>query len=119
MSWYATQQRPRLSHVTLILGLRSSNGVVLAADSQRTEGPIRGTIPKIFAAPSGVVWGTAGNIAIQQELYALLHESELPSNPTREVGRDAVVEALREATRRATDGVTGPSEASLTADGLF
>jgi len=43
---------------------------VLAADSQRTEGTFRETIPKLFKTPADIIWGIAGNLAIQQELYS-------------------------------------------------
>lgn len=105
--------------MTLILGLRCAGGVVLAADSQRTEGPLRESIPKLFATPSGIVWGSAGSIAIQQELYGLARDLDLPSGLPRQPTKEALVAALREAARRATQAVEDPTEGATRADGVF
>jgi 20S proteasome alpha/beta subunit len=105
--------------MTLVLGLRTDGGVVLASDSQKTEGPLRETHPKLFATPLGIVWGSAGSIAIQQELYGLAQDFDLPGNLPRQRTKEAVVTALREATRRATQAIEDPTEAATTAAGLF
>lgn len=106
--------------MTLVLGLRCHGGVVLAADSQRTEGGLRDSIPKLFATrAAGILWGTAGTIAITQELFALMRELDAPAGLPRYPTRDAIVRALREAVRRATDSMDSPSPAASSVDGLF
>jgi hypothetical protein len=45
--------------MTLVLGLRCRDGVVLASDSQRTDGDVRESVPKLFTSPAGTVWGKA------------------------------------------------------------
>lgn len=105
--------------MTLVLGLRSAGGVVLAADSQRTEGQFRQEVPKLFAAPAGIIWGTAGTIAIQQELFALLRELDVPNGLRREALREAIVRALRQAVRRATASMDEPSAVVTSVEGVF
>jgi 20S proteasome alpha/beta subunit len=105
--------------MTLLLGLRCRDGVVLAADSQRTEGALRQPVPKLFTSPSGVIWGTAGSIAIQQELYAAINALSLTRNPGRQEARDAIVEAVVAARTRATSAIEAPSPAAEAVDGVF
>jgi hypothetical protein len=105
--------------MTLVLGLRSAGGVVLAADSQRTEGRFRQEVPKLFIAPAGIIWGTAGTIAIQQELLALLRDLDVPKGLPRQDVRSAIVRALREAVRRATAAMEDPSAVATYVDGVF
>ena len=92
---------------------------MLAADSQRTEGQFRQEVPKLFAAPAGIIWGTAGTIAIQQELFALLRELDVPNGLPRQAVRDAIVRALREAVRRATASMDEPSAVVTSVEGVF
>jgi proteasome beta subunit len=105
--------------MTLVLALRCRDGVVLAADSQRTEGSLRETFPKLFVSPSGIAWGGAGNIAIQQEVYAGLRDLARPAHPSRDAGREAIVHALVAARERATASLENPTPASSDFQGLF
>jgi len=105
--------------MTLVLGLRCRDGVVLAADSQRTEGPLRESVPKLFTSPSGVIWGTAGSIAIQQELFAAMHDLAVERQPTREAGREAIVEAVARATEAATGQMSDATPAAFAVEGMF
>jgi 20S proteasome alpha/beta subunit len=105
--------------MTVVIGVRCHDAVILAADSQRTEGRTRETIPKLFVSPSGVVWGSAGSIAIQQELFALMNDLPVARNPGRLEARDATVRALRDARTAATKGTDEPTEVALGVDGLF
>jgi proteasome beta subunit len=105
--------------MTLVLALRCRDGVVLAADSQRTEGPLRETVPKLFTSPSGIVWGTAGSIAIQQELYAAMGRLPVTRHPSREDGRTAIVDAVRAAARAATEQIEDATPAALAVEGIF
>lgn len=103
--------------MTILLGLRSGDGVVLAADSQRTEGVFRQRMQKLFVTGGGICWGCAGNVAIQQELTELLEAVELNRSPS--VVKHEIVAAVRESARRATSAIDTPSRAALGAVGLF
>ncbi|MEA2385575.1 MAG: hypothetical protein QOH72_5546 [Solirubrobacteraceae bacterium] len=104
--------------MTLVLGLRCrDDGVVLASDSQRTEGGLRDDRPKLFSTPSGIIWGTAGSFAIQQELHDRM--TRLEPNPGRLAVRDALVAAVRDARATVTDQIDDPSPAATTIEGLF
>lgn len=105
--------------MTLVLGLRCRDGVVLAADSQRTEGTFREAIPKLFVTPSGIVWGVAGSIAVQHELRAVLDGLDLTPQPSRMEARDAIAGALVAAARQATAAMAEPSPAARTIHGIF
>jgi hypothetical protein len=105
--------------MTLVLALRCRHGVVLAADSQRTQGALRDSVPKLFTSPSGIVWGTAGNLTIQQEMYAAMKRLPVSPHPSREAGRAALVAALVQAVRTATEQMESPSDVATSADGLF
>ncbi|MEA2139342.1 MAG: hypothetical protein QOG56_2492 [Solirubrobacteraceae bacterium] len=105
--------------MTLVLGLRCRDGVVLAADSQRTDGNVRESVPKLFVSPSGILWGTAGTIATQQEMYVAMRSLSVRECPTREEGRDAVQAALTEAIRVTTSRMNDPSPAATAAGGVF
>jgi 20S proteasome alpha/beta subunit len=105
--------------MTLVLGLRCRNGIVLAADSQRTQGTMRDRVPKLFGCPAGILWGTAGNIAIQQELDAGMHELEVGRHPTAVDAKAAIVTAVREARARATSALAEPGQAASAVSGLF
>jgi proteasome beta subunit len=105
--------------MTLVLGLRCRDGVVLAADSQRTEGNLRQMVPKLFTSPARIIWGTAGSIAIQQELHAILEQADVPPQPGRTQVRDLVVAATREAVHRATSAMDDPSPVATEVRGIF
>jgi proteasome beta subunit len=105
--------------MTIILALRCRDGVVLAADSQRTEGTLREPFPKLFTSPSGIVWGTAGSIAIQQELYPAIQALSVPRNPRSREAKEAIVEAIAGARTRATGSIVEPSADLVALDGLF
>ncbi|MDW5592718.1 hypothetical protein VSS74_00115 [Conexibacter stalactiti] len=103
--------------MTILLGLRSGEGVVLAADSQRTEGAFRQRMQKLFVTRHGIGWGCAGNVAIQQDLAELLEGIERNRSPA--VVKQEIVAAMRESTRRATSAIETPSRVALGAVGLF
>jgi 20S proteasome alpha/beta subunit len=105
--------------MTLVLALRCRDGVVLAADSQRTHGVLRESVPKLFTSPSGIVWGTAGDLAVWQEMYAAMQDLPVEPRPPRDEGRDAVVAALVQAARTATEQMQDRSETATWTDGLF
>ena len=105
--------------MTLILGLRSAAGTVLAADSQRTEGSLRKSARKLFVAPTGIIWGITGSFAVQQELYGVLRDLSLPRNPEWREARAALARALPEASRRATAAMKDPDPVAMSAEGLF
>lgn len=105
--------------MTLVLGIRSPAGLVLAADSQRTEGALREDFPKLFSTPAGIAWGTAGSIAIQQELHALMEALPLPEQPGRREVRDAIVEAVGAARASVTAALDDPSPTASAIEGLF
>jgi 20S proteasome alpha/beta subunit len=105
--------------MTLVLGLRCGDGIVLCADSQRTEGNMRDRVPKLFASPAGILWGTAGSIAIQQELDTEMQSLTVGRRPSAADGRAAIVAAVREARQRATAGLVGPSTTTTAVQGLF
>lgn len=105
--------------MTLVLGLRCRDGVVLASDSQRTDGDVRESVPKLFTSPAGIVWGTAGSIATQQEMYAAMSRLDVEACPPREVGRDAIVAALKHAIQTTAAQLDDPSPAATAAGGVF
>jgi 20S proteasome alpha/beta subunit len=105
--------------MTLVLGLRSRGGLVLAADSQRTEGVLREQFPKLFTTPAGIAWGTAGGIAIQQELYELMATLRVPDRPGRRETREAIVAAVAMARARAGEALDELSAAAGSIEGLF
>jgi 20S proteasome alpha/beta subunit len=105
--------------MTLVLGLRCGDGIVLCADSQRTEGTMRDRVPKLFASPTGILWGTAGSIAIQQELDAGMQTLTVGSHPSAADGKMAIMAAVREARQRASAGLVEPGLAATAVQGLF
>lgn len=105
--------------MTLILGLHCRDGVVLAADSQRTQGSMRDYVTKLFPSPCGILWGTAGPIPLQQELDGAMHELTVGRHPRAIEGKAAVVAAFRSARERAMAAVADPSPTATSLDCLF
>lgn len=105
--------------MTLVLGLRCRDGFVLAADSQRTQGTMRDRVPKLFASPTGILWGAAGSIAIQQELDAEMHDLAIGHHPAARVAQPALVAAVKAARARAIAALEEPSDEAKTVHGLF
>lgn len=44
--------------MTLVVGLRGADGVVLASDSQATYGELKQSENKLFKMSYGVIWGS-------------------------------------------------------------
>lgn len=84
-----------LGAMTLIVGLRGADGVVLASDSQGTHGALRQSVAKLFRTSSGVIWGTAGPLAGMQALFTEFEKVALEPNPRREDAKAAIGEAMR------------------------
>lgn len=105
--------------MTVVLGIRSRSGLVLAADSQRTEGVLREEFPKLFTTPSGIAWGTAGGIAIQQELHELMATLPVSPQPGRLEARVAIVAAVRIARERTVEPLGEVTPAAGSIEGLF
>jgi len=105
--------------VTIVLGLRCRSGIVLAADSQRTEGGFREPIQKLFATGSGITWGTAGSIPVQQALHGLMRQPAIsPAAPLGDV-QDAIVAAVAAARRRVRESIDRESDVADLIAGLF
>jgi ATP-dependent protease HslVU (ClpYQ) peptidase subunit len=81
--------------VTLVVGARGADGVVLASDSQATYGELKQSQVKLFKMSYGVIWGSAGPSSATQDLYTALDATELPSNPCREEAKAAIQAAMR------------------------
>jgi 20S proteasome alpha/beta subunit len=81
--------------MTLIVGLRGADGVVLASDSQGTHGALRRSVPKLFKTDSGVIWGTAGPLAGMQALFTEFEKATLEPNPRREDAKAGIAAAMR------------------------
>jgi ATP-dependent protease HslVU (ClpYQ) peptidase subunit len=98
--------------VTLVVGLRGADGIVLASDSQATYGEVKQSQPKLFKMSYGVIWGSAGPYAATQDLYAALEIADLRSNPPREEAKATLGEAWRSTVERLRDqGDAQPFEA--------
>lgn len=81
--------------MTLITGLRCSDAVVLASDSQVTvEGGLKTSAQKLFRTPHGIIWGTAGPVAAAQAIAAQFDQLIMDGNPGRDMGRKGVREAV-------------------------
>ncbi|HEX3172901.1 MAG TPA: hypothetical protein VHQ43_01615 [Solirubrobacterales bacterium] len=81
--------------MTLITGLRCSDAVVLASDSQVTvEGGLKTTAQKLFCTRHGIIWGTAGPIAAAQAIEAHFNELIMDGNPGRDTGRQGVKQVM-------------------------
>lgn len=105
--------------MTLVLGVRCRDGFVLAADSQRTQGAMRERVQKLFTSPTGILWGAAGSIAIQQELDAEIRDLTIGLHPEARVAKRAIVAAIRAAKDRAIEAVEDPPDAVQAIQGLF
>lgn len=81
--------------MTLVVGLRGADGIVLASDSQATYGEVKQSQPKVFKMSYGVIWGSAGPYGATQDLYAALETVDLRSNPPREEAKATLGEAWR------------------------
>lgn len=81
--------------MTLITGLRCSDAVVLASDSQVTvEGGLKTTAQKLFCSRHGIIWGMAGPIAAAQAVAANFDQLIMESNPGRDTGRQGVKKVM-------------------------
>lgn len=103
--------------MTLIVGLRCINAVVLASDSQGTYGGLKRPTPKLFKTRFGLVWGTAGPLSASQTLYTELDKLGLDPNPCREDAKAGIRQAVL-ATARELDESGSKSEESAF-EGLF
>lgn len=80
--------------MTLVVGLKGAEGVVLASDSQMTYGEIRESQTKLFKMSCGVIWGSSGLNSATQDLYTALEDTDLPANPGREETKRVIREAM-------------------------
>lgn len=80
--------------MTLIIGLRGADGVVLAADSQATHGALKQSRQKLFRLGSSLIWGTAGELAASQTLYTEMAKLNLGSSPDHETGKAGIKRAM-------------------------
>lgn len=87
--------------MTIVIGLRGRDGVVLATDSQRTEGGFRQEVRKLFRTRHGIVWGGAGAIAAQQELFAAMESLAVRPQPSWQEARAAIAAAVAGSVRAA------------------
>lgn len=101
--------------MTLVVGLKGAEGVVLASDSQATHGEIRESQAKLFKTSCGVVWGSSGPFAGTQDLYTALEDTDLPLNP----GREEAKHAIREAMIAAAGGLPGEGGSIARFEALF
>jgi 20S proteasome alpha/beta subunit len=99
--------------VTLVLGLKGADGVVLASDSQATYGELKQSQTKLFRMRYGVIWGSSGPFAATQDLYTALEATDLPSDPGREEAKAVIGKALASAISKLPDedGFRSPFEA--------
>lgn len=106
--------------MTVITGLRTSPGIVLTSDSQRSEGPFRESIQKLFATPDGIAWGTAGSIPVQQTLDGLLGElTVVPRSDSTNAVRRAITEAVASARSAVQSSFERQREVAEMVEGLF
>lgn len=80
--------------MTLIVGLRGAESVVLASDSQGTHGAMKQTRRKLFKSGS-LIWGTAGELAASQTLFTELEKVGLGSHPDRDSAKAGIQQAIR------------------------
>lgn len=81
--------------MTLITGLRCSDAVVLASDSQVTvEGDLKTEAQKLYRSPHRIIWGTAGPVAAAQAIEMRFKELILDSDPDRDSGRKGVKKVM-------------------------
>jgi ATP-dependent protease HslVU (ClpYQ) peptidase subunit len=81
--------------VTLVVGLRGADGVVLASDSQATYGELKQSETKLFRMKYGLIWGSAGPFAVTQDLYTALDYLDLRPDPAREEAKSTLSKAFR------------------------
>lgn len=93
--------------MTLILGVICNDGIVVASDSQSTEGPlgsmlrsVRFPTKKIWPLGDSIIWGGSGDGGLTQRVKVCLDDlpqSELskPINNLRDILRTSVVETIR------------------------
>jgi 20S proteasome alpha/beta subunit len=89
--------------VTLVVGFRGADGVILASDSQATYGELKQSQTKLFRMPYGVIWGSAGPFSATQNLYTALEAARLPSDPSREEAKTTIQAAMRSTIDRLPD----------------
>jgi 20S proteasome alpha/beta subunit len=82
--------------MTLVVGLKGADGIVLASDSQATYGELKQSEQKVFRTPYGVIWGSAGPLSATQNLNSALEAADLQVNPGREEAKTALQSALRD-----------------------
>lgn len=76
--------------MTLVLALRCDRGLVLASDGQVTSDaagqPTRSRSTKLFTTSSGIAWGCAGSVGLQQTLAARLDAGDIrgPADQVRD-----------------------------------
>lgn len=100
--------------MTLITGLKCSDAVVLASDSQITvDGGLKARARKLFCSRHRIVWGTAGPVPAAQAIEARFKELILDPNPDRDSGRKGV----RKVMLAAADDMKGPD--GQIAGGMF
>lgn len=89
--------------MTLVVGLRGADGVVLASDSQATYGELKQSENKLFKMSYGVIWGSAGPFSATQDLYTAMEGAKLSSNPNREEAKAAIQAAMRSTIAQLSD----------------
>jgi ATP-dependent protease HslVU (ClpYQ) peptidase subunit len=89
--------------VTLVVGLRGADGVVLASDSQATYGELKQSQTKLFKMKYGLIWGSAGPFAATQDLYTGLEAADLRPNPGREEAKALIADAFGSIIKRLPD----------------
>jgi 20S proteasome alpha/beta subunit len=102
--------------MTLIVGLKGADGVVLASDSQGTHGSMKHSTPKLFKTQTGLIWGSAGPLAATQSLYTELGRVTLRRDPEREAAKREIREAMRAA---AADLSSDKGKAAISFEALF
>ena len=100
--------------MTLITGLKCSDAIVLASDSQITlDGGLKTRAQKLFCSPHRIIWGTAGPVSAAQAIEARFKELILDGDPDRDSGRKGV----REVMLSAAEDMRGPD--GRVAGGMF
>jgi hypothetical protein len=84
--------------MTLITGLKCSDAIVLASDSQVTlDGGLKTRARKLFRSPHRIIWGTAGPVSAAQAIEARFKELILDGDPLRDAGRKGVRKVMLDA----------------------
>jgi ATP-dependent protease HslVU (ClpYQ) peptidase subunit len=96
--------------VTLIVGLRGADGVVLASDSQATHGALKQEQQKLFRSGKDLIWGTAGELAASQMLYTELERFRPDRDLDRETGKAWVKKATMATVEERTNSGPGNDE---------